>query len=405
MILALDQGTTGSTAIVFDAEGRAAGRAYSEFGQHFPRPGWVEHDAERDLGGDPPGGAGGARRGRGRRPRAGGHRHHQPARDRGGLGPRQRRAAAPRAGVAGPPHRRPLRRAARGRPRAAGARAHRPGARPLLLGHEDRVADPRGRGGPGARARFGTIDSWLVFKLTGRHATDYSNASRTLLFDTGELAWDAELCELLGVPPDSLPEACPSAHVYGETDAFGGSVPVAGIAGDQQAALYGQACHTPGLGKNTYGTGSFVLQNAGGERPDAAGGPAHHGRLGGRRPRGLRARGGGLRDRRRRAVAARRPRGDREGGRHGGAGALAGLQRRRLPRARLHRAGLAALGSLRARHDRGPHPRVGRGAPRARDARGDRLPDGRRGARDGGGRRAWCSRSSRPTAARCTTRG
>ncbi len=102
-----------------------------------------------------------------------------------------------------------------------------------------------------------------MFKLTGRHATDYSNASRTLLFDTDELAWDPELCELLGVPDDSLPEACPSAHVYGETDAFGGSVPVAGIAGDQQAALYGQACHTPGLGKNTYGTGSFVLQNAG----------------------------------------------------------------------------------------------------------------------------------------------
>ena len=112
-------------------------------------------------------------------------------------------------------------------------------------------------------AAFGTIDSWLVFKLTGAHVTDYSNASRTLLFDIGGLRWDPELCELLGVPPGSLPEPRPSADVYGETAEFGGSVPVAGIAGDQQAALYGQACHEAGMGKNTYGTGSFVLQNAG----------------------------------------------------------------------------------------------------------------------------------------------
>jgi glycerol kinase len=125
-------------------------------------------------------------------------------------------------------------------------------------------------GGVDPGAAFGTIDSWLLFKLTGRHATDYSNASRTLLFDIRELRWDGELCELLGVPPDSLGEPVRSAEVYGETDAFGGSVPVAGIAGDQQAALYGQACHEPGLGKNTYGTGSFVLENAGGEPPEPA---------------------------------------------------------------------------------------------------------------------------------------
>jgi glycerol kinase len=117
-------------------------------------------------------------------------------------------------------------------------------------------------------AAFGTIDSWLTFKLTGAHVTDYSNASRTLLFDIRELSWDEELCELLSVEADSLPEPLPSAHVYGETSEFGGKVPVAGIAGDQQAALYGQACHEPGLGKNTYGTGSFVLQNAGGEPPE-----------------------------------------------------------------------------------------------------------------------------------------
>jgi glycerol kinase len=99
--------------------------------------------------------------------------------------------------------------------------------------------------------------------------TDYTNASRTLLFDIRELTWDAELCEILGIDPDSLPEPLPSAHVYGETSEFGGSVPVAGIAGDQQAALYGQACHAPGLGKNTYGTGSFVLENAGTTAPVA----------------------------------------------------------------------------------------------------------------------------------------
>ena len=117
---------------------------------------------------------------------------------------------------------------------------------------------------------FGTIDSWLVFKLTGSHATDYTNASRTMLFDIGELAWDGELCELLGVDPSRLPEPCPSAHVFGTTSEFGGDVPVAGIAGDQQAALFGQACQQPGMAKNTYGTGSFVLLNTGEEMPPAS---------------------------------------------------------------------------------------------------------------------------------------
>ena len=130
-----------------------------------------------------------------------------------------------------------------------------------LLRHGDVPAD----------ACFGTIDSWLVFKLTGRHATDYSNASRTLLFDiaaAGAGTRSSASCSACRV--GSLPEPLPSAHVYGETSEFGGSVPVAGIAGDQQAALYGQACLAPGLGKNTYGTGSFVLQNAGATAPEPA---------------------------------------------------------------------------------------------------------------------------------------
>ncbi len=99
------------------------------------------------------------------------------------------------------------------------------------------------------RAAFGTVDSWLLFKLTGRHATDHTNASRTMLFDIRRLAWDEELCGLLGVDPAQLPEPLPSAHVYGTTSEFGGEVPVAGIAGDQQAALFGQACHRAGDGE------------------------------------------------------------------------------------------------------------------------------------------------------------
>ena len=118
------------------------------------------------------------------------------------------------------------------------------------------------------RAAFGTIDSWLVFKLTGRHVSDYSNASRTMLFDIRRLAWDEDLCGLLGIDSARLPEPVPSSQVYGTTSEFGGEVPVAGIAGDQQAALFGQACHSPGMAKNTYGTGSFVLLNTGGEAPE-----------------------------------------------------------------------------------------------------------------------------------------
>jgi glycerol kinase len=118
------------------------------------------------------------------------------------------------------------------------------------------------------QAVFGTVDSWLLYKLTGRHATDYTNASRTMLFDIRRCAWDEELCALLGIDPARLPEALPSAHVYGTTAEFGGEVPVAGIGGDQQAALFGQACLEAGSAKNTYGTGSFVLLNTGPEPPD-----------------------------------------------------------------------------------------------------------------------------------------
>ena len=268
MILALDQGTTGSTALVFDGDGRIAGRAYSEFGQHFPRPGWVEHDANEiwDV------------------TRRVGHEALDAAgidgRQLSGIGiTNQRETVVAWDRATGEPlHRALVWQDRRTAERCDELRAA--GHERLVRERTGLVLDPyfsgtkiewlirHGEVDP-ARAAFGTVDSWLVHKLTGGHLTDYSNASRTLLFDIHELAWNLELCELLGVPVDSLPEPCPSAHVFGETTEFGGSVPVAGIAGDQQAALYGQGCHTPGLGKNTYGTGSFVLQNAGGDCPAA----------------------------------------------------------------------------------------------------------------------------------------
>jgi glycerol kinase len=123
------------------------------------------------------------------------------------------------------------------------------------------------------RAVFGTIDAWLIFKLTGECATDPSNASRTMLFDIGAGAWDPELLELLGVPARSLPEVRPSSGPLAVTRPealHGHAVPVAGVAGDQQAALFGQACVEKGLCKSTYGTGSFVLQNTGSQRPPIA---------------------------------------------------------------------------------------------------------------------------------------
>ena len=266
MILAIDQGTTGTTCIVFDRDGRPAGRAYSEFEQHFPRPGWVEHDASeiwdvtRRVAGEALGDAG----------IDGG--------DLAGIGiTNQRETVVAWDRETGEP----LHRALVWQDRRTAARCDEL----REAGHEEAVRERTGlvldpyfsgtkvewlirEGGVDpTRAAFGTIDSWLLHKLTGRHVTDYTNASRTLLFDIRERCWDEELCELLSVDPASLPEALPSAHVYGETSELGGSVPVAGIAGDQQAALYGQACHEPGLGKNTYGTGSFVLQNAGTEAP------------------------------------------------------------------------------------------------------------------------------------------
>ena len=270
MILAIDQGTTGTTCMVFSEDGKISGRAYREFEQHFPKPGWVEHDANEiwqvteavakeaiaDAGVD------------------GG--------DLKAIGiTNQRETVVAWDRTTGEP----LARAIVWQDRRTADRCNelkQQGREQFVREHTGLVLDPyfsgtkiewliKQGGVDPAGAAFGTIDAWLIHKLCdGRFATDYTNASRTLLFDIGELAWNGELCDMLGVDPSSLPEPCPSAHEFGHTALFGGSVPVAGVAGDQQAALYGQACQEAGLGKNTYGTGSFVLENAGGDRPAPA---------------------------------------------------------------------------------------------------------------------------------------
>jgi glycerol kinase len=266
LILAIDQGTTGSTCLVFDREGRVAGRAYSEFRQLFPRPGWVEHDPNeiwevtRRVAAEALDVAG------------------VEGRELRGIGITNQRETVlawdPRSGE-------PVHNALVWQDRRTAARCDElraAGHEPLVRERTGLVIDPYfsatkiewllANVGAARGAVFGTIDSWLVHKLTGRHVSDYSNAARTMLFDIRRLRWDPDLCELLGVDPRVLPEPVPSAHVYGHTTEFGGEVAVAGIAGDQQAALFGQACHTPGMAKNTYGTGSFVLLNTGAEAPD-----------------------------------------------------------------------------------------------------------------------------------------
>jgi glycerol kinase len=266
VILAIDQGTTGTTCLVFDGDGRVAGRAYSEFEQHFPRPGWVEHDAgeiwetTRRVGMEALAAAGikGA--------------------ELEAIGITNQRETVvtwdPASGE-------PLHRALVWQDRRTAERCDElrtEGREDLVRERTGLVIDPYFSGTKiewllrnveaAERAVFGTIDSWLLFKLTGRHATDYTNASRTMLFDIRRLAWDGELCDLLGVDPAQLPEPLPSAHLYGTTSEFGGEVPVAGLAGDQQAALFGQACQRPGEAKNTYGTGSFVLLHTGSAAPE-----------------------------------------------------------------------------------------------------------------------------------------
>ena len=269
MVLAIDQGTTGTTCLVFDEDMAVAGRAYREFTQHFPRPGWVEHDLAEiwdvtravalealEDAGVPEGGL----------------------RAIGITNQRETTCAWDRATGE------PLHRALVWQDRRTAARCDAlrdAGYEPTVRSLTGLVLDPyfsatkiewlvQEGGVDPARAVFGTIDSWLVFRLTGELATDPTNASRTLLYDVRAGRWSDELCGIFGVDASALPEVRPSIGDFGTTteEALPGwaGVPVRGIAGDQQAALYGQACLDPGQAKNTYGTGSFVLLNTGDER-------------------------------------------------------------------------------------------------------------------------------------------
>jgi glycerol kinase len=398
MILAIDQGTTGTTCLVFDEQAEPIGRAYREFEQHFPRPGWVEHDA-LEIWEVSQAVAGEALADAGLRPG-----------ELTAVGIANQRETVC---VWDPATGEPLHRAIVWQDRRTAARCDElraAGHEPLVRSRTGLVLDPyfsatkiqwllehveglRERALSG-RAVFGTVDSWLSFKLTGEHVTDVSNASRTMLFDISARSWDPELLELLGVPERAMPRVLDSAGVLGETlpeALHGHAVPLAGVAGDQQAALFGQACVEQGMGKNTYGTGSFVLLNTGFTVP--------------RPPAGLLATVawgiGGATSYALEAsifVTGAAVQWLRDGlGIIEHAAEVEGLQRRRLLRAGAHRPRLAALGPLRARHDRGADPRRRSRASRARGARGDRLPDARRARGDAGGlgtaaERAACGR-------------
>ncbi len=271
-VLALDQGTTGSTALVIDPEGLVRARGYAELPQHYPQPGWVEHDPAQiwattvqALG---------------------------QAVASSGITPAEIAAV----GITNQRETTILWERASGRPvgnaivwqcRRTAALCDRlkaDGAEPEIRRKTGLVVDAYFSGtkirwlldhDPALRPRaergelcFGTVDAWLLWQLTGGavHATDPSNASRTLCYDIHALRWDEGLCRILGVPMALLPEVKPSAGVFGESAKAAGLPPgirVAGIAGDQQAALFGQACIEPGMAKNTYGTGCFALLNTG----------------------------------------------------------------------------------------------------------------------------------------------
>jgi glycerol kinase len=268
-ILALDQGTTSSRAILFDHHGRICASAAQEFPQHYPQPGWVEHDpneiwnsqltvARKVL-----------------------HELHVDSAHVRAIGiATQRETTVVWDRTSGEPiapaivwqDRRTADYCAQlradGKARlvadVTGLELDAYFSATKLKWLLDHVPGARERARPGALA-FGTIDSWLVYKLTGRHVTDVSNAARTMLFNIHLMRWDQDMLDLFDIPEQVLPQVVSSSEEVGSTrdGLFGGAIPVAGIAGDQQAATFGQACHQPGMVKNTYGTGCFMLMHAG----------------------------------------------------------------------------------------------------------------------------------------------
>jgi len=266
VLLAIDQGTTGTTCLVVDDELRPVGRGYRELGQHYPKPGWVEHDAE-EIWESVLAAAGDALA-----------EADISAHDLAAVGiTNQRETTVVWDRSTG----RPVHPAIVWQDRRTAARS-RELPRDLIRARTGLVPDPyfsatklewilqrseRSQRG----LAFGTVDSWLVWKLTDgdAHVVDVTNASRTLLFGLDELGWDDELLGLFGVERDVLPRVVPSSGVMGEALLFGAAVPIAGIAGDQQAALFGQGCFLAGEAKATYGTGSFVLVNVGSAAAEA----------------------------------------------------------------------------------------------------------------------------------------
>jgi len=272
-LLALDQGTSSSRSIVFDRQGRIVASAQRELTQIFPQPGWVEHDP-REIW------AGQLATAREAIQRAG-----IDVRQIKGIGiTNQRETTVLWNRCTGEPlHNAIVWQDRRTEPLCQQLRAS--GHAADIQQRTGLVIDPYFSGSkvrwlldvvPGARAAaergelaFGTVDSWLVWQLTGGqvHATDVSNAARTMLFNIQTSSWDSSLLDRLAVPATLLPEVHPSAHPYGQTDAahFGVPLPITGVAGDQQSALFGQACFRAGLAKNTYGTGCFLLMHTGGQ--------------------------------------------------------------------------------------------------------------------------------------------
>ena len=275
-ILAIDQGTTGSRAIVYDRQGNQVASAYQEFTQHFPQPGWVEHDPEEIwqsvlncvrsvlLQVEP-----------------GSIAAIGVTNQRETTVVWDRRSGEPIYNAIVWQCRRTSERCEDLKRSSLGLEISRRTGLPIdayfsgtkiewLLTNVPGAMEKARRGG----LLFGTTDSWIMWKLTGgrTHATDFTNASRTMLFDIDQMCWDAEILQHLDIAASMLPEVRPSSGVFGETQGVEGipdGIPIAGIAGDQQAALFGQACFEPGTIKNTYGTGSFILQNAGSSRPES----------------------------------------------------------------------------------------------------------------------------------------
>lgn len=272
MILAIDQGTTGTSVLIFDRSGRVVGQAYDELPQHFPRPGWVEHDPQEILRvtlGVIRKALGSARLRASRLSAIGltNQRETTMLWDRA-TGRSVARAIVWQCRRTAPMCEQLKRRGLEGRIRRATGLvldAYFSGTKVRWL--LDHVPGLRRRAQQG-RVAFGTVDTWLLWHLTGGrvHATDYTNASRTLLYNIRTQRWDPQLLRVFGVPEAILPEVKPSSGSFGVTTRLGplpAGIPITGVAGDQQASMVGHGCLSPGDAKNTYGTGCFLLLNTG----------------------------------------------------------------------------------------------------------------------------------------------